>query len=648
MSEIHKRGSFLDILTTPIVPMSNADTTPDASSTLASRLLTMPAAVGVLFLLAWGLVDSPCWGLFFLVALAAWPIWHYQQEYVLFQRRAVLERATREGSAIRGWLWAGRVTRSWQVLVALVWASLLLAFSVLLSIEHWLVLTADVLMLALVVGPVRRRLASQVQEQQLGVLVRRWPLFLLNLLFLTAGFLVIDFFLVGAPDTRGMTWHAVTEQTLNAFAAKANCPLSGFLVGFLAAVKQLTWHLSEVLIPNLLHSELKLAAWALILLQASVFAYAFTRYQLGVVGLLDARKLRMAALIGESVFSKSFFLTILVLAIPYLYAVVKLQKFDPGILQERGQEILDWPNPCKPDRAAVDALEQSLNSEVEIVRASLKRDTARQLDATVGALFDDVEHGVDEYLDWYFTIIGEYERLMALATGDIGQMMAEELQRHLFENTRFADRLAAASQAIAEDSVQQMAALSERLDQWANLGVQANPCGLGDLDLSMLGNSGRDGMRASAAAGGATLVAVTSSKLLAKKTTAAFVTKLATKKSFVTASSLLGKAAAKKGGSILISAAGAAALCSPGGPMAVLCGVGAGAVTWLLFDKVFLEIDEALFREEMRADMLAVLTDQKQEIAALLRIQHFGIIDQMSSELQGATKRVFLPARDGW
>ena len=91
MSEIHKRGSFLDILTTPIVPMSNADTTPDASSTLASRLLTMPAAVGVLFLLAWGLVDSPCWGLFFLVALAAWPIWHYQQEYVLFQRRAVLE-----------------------------------------------------------------------------------------------------------------------------------------------------------------------------------------------------------------------------------------------------------------------------------------------------------------------------------------------------------------------------------------------------------------------------------------------------------------------------------------------------------------------------------------------------------------------------
>jgi hypothetical protein len=136
------------------------------------------------------------------VALAAWPIWHYQQEYVLFQRRAVLERATREGSAIRDWLWSGRVLRSLQVFVALVLASLLLSFSVLLRPEHWLVLAADVLMLALVVGPVRRRLASQVWDQQLGVLVRRWLLFLLNLLFLTACFFVIDFFFVGAPDTR--------------------------------------------------------------------------------------------------------------------------------------------------------------------------------------------------------------------------------------------------------------------------------------------------------------------------------------------------------------------------------------------------------------------------------------------------------------
>jgi len=36
----------------------------------------------------------------------------------------------------------------------------------------------------------------------------------------------------------------------------------------------------------------------------------------------------------------------------------------------------------------------------------------------------------------------------------------------------------------------------------------------------------------------------------------------------------------------------------------VLCGVAAGAVTWLAIDKALVEIDESLFRDEMRAELL--------------------------------------------
>lgn len=71
---------------------------PDVSSTLVSRLLVMPTAGAALLLLAQGLLHFPCWGLIFLAALVAWPIWHYQQEHILFERRAVLERATNEGT----------------------------------------------------------------------------------------------------------------------------------------------------------------------------------------------------------------------------------------------------------------------------------------------------------------------------------------------------------------------------------------------------------------------------------------------------------------------------------------------------------------------------------------------------------------------
>ncbi|MEN8107691.1 MAG: hypothetical protein ABFS22_06755 [Pseudomonadota bacterium] len=618
------------------------------AASLTSRLLTMPAAMALLFLLAFNLLDSPCWSLFFLAAIVAWPIWHYQQEYVLFQRQAVLARATTEGSAIRRWFWAGSLIRIWQVFVALGWAILLLAFSVLLKPEHWLLLAADVLILALLVGPMRWRMASQVQERQLGILVRRWPLLWLNLLFLSIAFLLVDFFVVGVADTRGMAWYTVAEQAFGEQASMAACPLSGALIGLLAVIERLTWHLSQMVIPNLPDVLLRLAAWGLFLLQAGIFAYAFTRFQLGIVGLLDARKLRLATFTGEGSFSKAFVITILILAIPYLYAVFKLQGYDPGGLQREGQRIISRVNPCKPDQAAMVALGQQFDSEISAARAYTQRDAEKRVDASLDELFADVELGVDQYLDWYFTVIGEYERLAVVATGDLGQFMAEELERHLFVETHFGDRLATTNQAILQTSEQQMSTLHQRLGLHAEVSVQANPCDLGELDLSAFGDIERDRIRASAAAGGGALIAVTSSKLLAKKTTAAVVGKVATKKSFTAAAALIGKTSAKKGGSILLSAAGGAALCSPGGPLAAVCGIVAGTVVWFTFDKVFIEIDEALFRDEMRSDILAVLEGEQAELATTLKAQHNASIDAMALDIQRNVERLFVPARDGW
>ena len=617
------------------------------SSSLASRLLAMPVATVLLFLLADGLLHTPCWGLPMLVAVAAWPVWHYQQEYLLFQRRAVLARATHADSGLRRWLWAGTLSRGLQVIVALAWASLLLAFGALLKPEHWMLLALDTLLLALMVGPVRRRMARQVREREVGVLARRWPLLLLNLVVLSLGFLLIDFFVLGAADTRGLSWHGVIEQTLSEFSAVAACPLVGLLVGLVAAVERLTWHLWELLVPSLPGVELKLAAWALLLLQAGVIAYAFTRLQLGVVGLLDARKLRLASITGDSSFSKAFVLTILLLALPYFYALYKLRGFDPSDLQAEARQVLSWANPCVPDEAAIATLEQGLDSELESTRMAARQQAGARVDATLDSLFEDVRQGVDHYLDWYFTVIGEYERLAAVATGDLGQLMGAELERHLFDEPDFSGRLAEANQAITADSEQQMMSLHRRLGQRVATDTQANRCGLGGLDLSAFGDLGRDGMRASASAGGGALLAVASSKLLAKKTAAAVVGKVAAKKSFTTAAALIGKGAAKKGGSVLLSAAGAAALCAPGGPLAVVCGVAVGAATWLAIDKALVEVDEAVFREQMRDDILAVLEEQRGELASSLKEQHYATIDAMAVVSQRAAERLFIPARDG-
>jgi len=109
------------------------------------------------------------------------------------------------------------------------------------------------------------------------------------------------------------------------------------------------------------------------------------------------------------------------------------------------------------------------------------------------------------------------------------------------------------------------------------------------------------------AATGGTAAGVVTAKLLAQEAGAAVAAKVAAKNSFKAAAALAGKVTAKKGGSILLSATAATAVCAPGGPLAVLCGVAAGAVTWLAIDKALVEIDESLFRDEMRAELLAAL-----------------------------------------
>ena len=67
----------------------------------------MGMALAALYLSVLGLNVAPCWGLFFLVALVAWPIWQHQQEVALFERRAILARIASESGRLRRWLWRG-------------------------------------------------------------------------------------------------------------------------------------------------------------------------------------------------------------------------------------------------------------------------------------------------------------------------------------------------------------------------------------------------------------------------------------------------------------------------------------------------------------------------------------------------------------
>jgi hypothetical protein len=58
------------------------------------------------------------------------------------------------------------------------------------------------------------------------------------------------------------------------------------------------------------------------------------------------------------------------------------------------------------------ALRQNLGTEIEgCARQQVRAD--REIDELVETLFRDTEKGMDAYLDWYFSLIGQYTRLAA-------------------------------------------------------------------------------------------------------------------------------------------------------------------------------------------------------------------------------------------
>jgi len=611
-----------------------------------SQLAWMALTAGLLYLFSAALPHAPCWGLFGLAALTAWPIWAYRTGNALFHRRLLIDGVALPQGRLRRWFWTGHLTQALGTLSALVLAALLLALTRLLDAAHWAVLALDVLLLSLVSGPMRRWLAGEVLADQAAPLARRWPLMALNLMLLAVGFSVVEFALGGA-DTRGLAWHQVAEAAFS--TQSAACPAAGWLTGTMAAAQALTWHSSTLLIPSLPDQALKLVAWIILLARAGLLAWLFTNLLLGVGVLSERRDGAQGRHAGT--ISTAFIYTVLVLAVPYLYATLKLREFDPSTLAQPARALVDNFNPCRLDPAS-QSFGKQLDTSLQQTRDAAVADAEARIDDGLNALFAEVERGVDAYLDWYFTLIGEYERLAALTVGNFGVLMTEQLQRHLFDETGFSDGLTALTAGLDAARADHLRAVAETLDQQVAEISASNSClsqALSeDIDPRVLtaANAGlqRDAIGASAAAGAGVAAGAVTAKLLAKKTGAAVAAKLAAKKSFQTAATVVGKVAAKKGGSVLLSALGGATLCAPSGPWALVCGIGAGAAAWFAVDKAVIEIDELRFRAEMRADLLAAVDEQRALLATTLKARQAAAVDARLFDL---TRR-FVPARDGF
>ncbi len=465
------------------------------------HLAAMLVAGGVLLALSQAIFKAPCWSLIFIVAVVAWPIWTGQREYALFQHRLALVATTRESSRVRRWFWRGNLTSAMQLVFALAWAAVLLAFVPMLDPWHAGLLAADILVLTLAARYARSVLEDDVRQEYVELLSRRWVLMALNVAFLAVSFFAIDYFVVGAPDTRAVAWADVAERAYADFASRADCPLVGAIVGSLNAADSLAWHAAEVLIPSLPGPWLKLGAWLVFLLQASVIALGYTRLQLGVLALTQRRALRPPE-------SGDVILKVLlpVIAAIYLLAAFSLRDFDPAAAARAGRTVVQWVNPCRAAAESLKALEglkAELHTEIDAARKAEQQHGAAQIDATLNRLFLDVEAGVDNYLDWYFSLVGEYSRLAAWigarSTDALQQDLQAELEKRLFGSANIRETLSQANKQLAAHAEATLGARAAQIGQRLGSQVHAEPCWAEALHLPAIPGIERDAHRAATA-----------------------------------------------------------------------------------------------------------------------------------------------------
>jgi hypothetical protein len=242
--------------------------------------------------------------------------------------------------------------------------------------------------------------------------------------------------------------------------------------------------------------------------------------------------------------------------------------------------------------------------------------------------FSLVEQNVDLYLDWYYSLGGEYTRIAHLLAGNLEQYMSDRLLRTLQQGDVFAGvqgRLQTALDAN-EMAAEQFLIEARRI-------LAANSVDPGDYRVEPLLQVELAGIldapvhqdlislqsRILAGSSGSAVAGVMTGAVAAK-----LGSRMVAKGSFKLAAKALGKlVASKTAGTSLGAGAGAAAGAAAGSVVpgigtaigAVIGGIAGGLAVGIGIDKALIEFEEAVSRDAFRMELLAAINEVHTEFA---------------------------------
>ena len=229
---------------------------------------------------------------------------------------------------------------------------------------------------------------------------------------------------------------------------------------------------------------------------------------------------------------------------------------------------------------------------------------APQIDPLLSDAYRPVYAAIPDYVDFHYSVLGEYTELAVAAQGRIANLLHERLFDGF--DQRFGERLNLLDAKYFE-------AYKSTLDaeiQAAISGTHPNGI-LGEATRLALNDAvHRAGI--TLPVGGAAIVVGSGG---VKALTAGISAKLTAK--------IAAKAAAKgavKGGSALAGAGGGGALCAWAGPFALGCAAVGGVGAWLLADAAIVNLDEFFNRDEFEATLRELVDRHRADVT--LRVEH--------------------------
>lgn len=314
----------------------------------------------------------------------------------------------------------------------------------------------------------------------------------------------------------------------------------------------------------------------------------------------------------QTSFEKYFYWTLAVCLVLYIILNLlayntQVQKLSKGtVLEDVFEKILET-DAIKENISKFELeINKSLNAEID--------DMNQRIDQEVDSAFNGVQGNVDTFLDFHYSVIGEYTELGVGAAEAVGYgvSLEDHIKDKIFGDG-FNNQLSNLHNSLEGHYLDSANNHFKAIESYAFEGVDSEIIDYKALDQLKSDFTSRNLADSVAKFGGL------AARGTIQKASAAIVTKTVSR----IASKIPAKAVAKFGAKRIIGVGlssvlglGAAAVCGP-------CGIVVAIAVWFLFDYLFVAGDEYLNRDEMKAEIMTGINESKEALKNELRKVYF-------------------------